>query len=86
MASGTTVRKVPILGSIPILGWLFKKKDTATRSVELLVFLRPRITRSPQDAKDLLREVRGQMPTLNSWLDDREKEEEEEDKNDEEKP
>ena len=33
-----TVRKVPVLGSIPVLGWAFKKKDKVTRDVELMVF------------------------------------------------
>jgi len=38
-----TVEKVPLLGDIPFLGWLFKyKKDTGDRR-ELLVFITPRI-------------------------------------------
>jgi type IV pilus assembly protein PilQ len=38
-----TVDKVPLLGDIPFLGWLFKyKNDTASRR-ELLVFITPRV-------------------------------------------
>ena len=32
-------------GSIPGLGWAFKKRDKGYREVELMVFLLPRITR-----------------------------------------
>lgn len=38
-----TVEKVPLLGDIPVLGWLFKyKNDTGSRR-ELLVFITPRV-------------------------------------------
>lgn len=52
-----TVRKTPILGSIPGLGWAFKKKDKITREVELMVFLRTTVVRTPEDAKALLEET-----------------------------
>jgi type II secretion system protein D len=61
-------RKVPILGSIPVMGWLFKKRDTVTRSVELMVFLRPRITRTPEEAAQLMQEVRERTPRLDEWI------------------
>jgi type IV pilus secretin PilQ/predicted competence protein len=38
--------KVPGLGDIPILGWLFKTKYRTTEDTELLIFLTPRIYRS----------------------------------------
>jgi general secretion pathway protein D len=62
-----TVRKVPILGSIPGLGWAFKKKDKVSREVELMVFLRPKVTRSPEEVKDLLNEVEGKTPKIQQW-------------------
>ena len=38
-----SVEKVPLLGDIPVLGWMFKyKKDEGTRK-ELLVFITPRV-------------------------------------------
>ena len=52
-----TLRKTPILGDIPGLGWAFKKKDKTTKEVELMVFLRPRVVRTPEDAKELLNET-----------------------------
>ncbi len=38
-----TVYKVPLLGDIPILGWLFKKKSMARTRKELLIFVTPRV-------------------------------------------
>jgi len=58
------VRKVPILGSIPGLGWAFKKKDKVTRDVELMVFLRPKVTRTPDEAKELLGEIDKRTPRI----------------------
>ena len=37
------VNKVPILGDIPVLGWLFKNKSVEKRKTNLLVFLTPHI-------------------------------------------
>jgi type II secretion system protein D len=62
------LRKTPILGDIPGLGWAFKKKDKESREVELMVFLRPRIIHSVDDAKKLLEETR-QKTTLLKRLD-----------------
>ena len=39
-----TISKIPLLGDIPVLGWLFKKKSTARNRSELLVFVTPKIT------------------------------------------
>ena len=43
--SSNTVRKVPVLGDIPILGWLFKQKEDFEKGRELVVFLTPSILR-----------------------------------------
>ena len=40
-----TIYQVPILGDIPILGYLFKKKETHKRTLELLIFLTPHVMR-----------------------------------------
>lgn len=37
------VSKVPLLGDIPILGWLFKKKSLQRTRTELLIFVTPKI-------------------------------------------
>lgn len=38
--------KVPLLGDIPLLGWLFKKKVDARSRIELLIFVTPKIVAS----------------------------------------
>lgn len=35
--------KIPLLGDIPILGWLFKSKTTSDNKNELLIFITPKI-------------------------------------------
>jgi type IV pilus assembly protein PilQ len=39
----TTVRKVPLFGDIPVLGWLFKQKENNEVGRELVVFITPSI-------------------------------------------
>jgi type IV pilus assembly protein PilQ len=46
----TVVNKVPLLGDIPVLGYLFKSKAVSTVKDELLIFLSPKIM---QDALNL---------------------------------
>lgn len=65
-----TLRKTPILGSIPGLGWAFKKKDKTTREVELMVFLRPKIVRTDEDARSLMNEVYEKAPRVKKSQDD----------------
>jgi type IV pilus assembly protein PilQ len=41
-----TIRKVPIMGDIPVLGWLFKQKETFEQGRELVVFLTPSVLKT----------------------------------------
>jgi general secretion pathway protein D len=41
--------KVPILGDIPLLGWLFKHKTTSDEKKELLIFMTPHIVNRPTE-------------------------------------
>ncbi|HEY7250205.1 MAG TPA: secretin N-terminal domain-containing protein [Methylomirabilota bacterium] len=41
-----TVRKVPVMGDVPILGWLFKQREDFETGRELVVFLTPSILRT----------------------------------------
>jgi type IV pilus assembly protein PilQ len=43
-----TVQKVPVLGDIPGLGFLFRTKATVSTKTELLIFVTPRILRDGQ--------------------------------------
>lgn len=48
------VKKVPVLGDLPILGWLFKSKSSTKTKVNMLVFLTPKILRNKTDQQRLL--------------------------------
>ncbi|HYR36531.1 MAG TPA: type IV pilus secretin PilQ [Burkholderiales bacterium] len=39
----TDITKVPLLGDLPVIGWLFKNSTVATGKNELLIFITPRI-------------------------------------------
>ena len=39
----TTVTKVPWLGDLPVIGFLFRKTDRINDRTELLIFITPRI-------------------------------------------
>jgi len=39
----TTVTKVPVLGDIPGVGWLFKNQARTNDKSELIIFITPRI-------------------------------------------
>ncbi|MCB9073499.1 MAG: type II secretion system secretin GspD [Bdellovibrionaceae bacterium] len=49
-----TEQKIPFLGDIPILGWLFKGRKYSREKTNLMVFLTPTILRNSQDHKKLL--------------------------------
>ena len=44
-----TENKVPFLGDIPGLGWVFKSTESSLRKINLLIFLTPHIVRSDDD-------------------------------------
>lgn len=44
-----TVTKIPLLGDIPLLGWLFKHKSTTEKKTNLLIFINPTVIRGPED-------------------------------------
>lgn len=46
--------KIPILGDIPVLGWLFKSRSMTKKKINLVVFITPRIIRSVDDSQKLL--------------------------------
>lgn len=46
--------KVPLLGDIPILGWLFRSKTTSATKQNLLVFITPQIIKQYQAIRKIL--------------------------------
>jgi general secretion pathway protein D len=59
-----TSYKTPILGSIPGLNYIFGKRDKNGNRTELLVFLRPKVVRTPQQAKEMYDEVTKKLPLV----------------------
>lgn len=49
----TSTSKVPLLGDIPILGWLFKFKTSKVEKTNLMIFITPYIIKSEVEAGDL---------------------------------
>lgn len=49
-------RKVPIIGDMPILGYLFRYDNITTSRKELLIFLTPRLVREDSDS-EMIKEV-----------------------------
>lgn len=53
-AENETVSKIPVLGDIPILGWLFKYRKVSKQKKNLMLFITPNIMRDLQESNDLL--------------------------------
>ena len=50
-----TQSKVPFLGDIPIIGWLFRSSSESHVKQNLIVFLKPTIVLNKEDSRDILR-------------------------------
>jgi general secretion pathway protein D len=53
-AQNETVSKIPILGDIPLLGWLFRAKSSSSTKSNLLMFITPRIIRQYESIRAVL--------------------------------
>jgi len=57
--------KVPVLGDIPVLGWLFRKRTETSEKTNLYIFLTPRVIKSPQEAQEIFKnKMTGQTGTV----------------------
>jgi general secretion pathway protein D len=54
--------KIPGLGDIPLLNWLFKTQSTANQKTNLFVFLTPRVVKNPVEADRLMSDKRQEQP------------------------
>jgi general secretion pathway protein D len=59
--NNTAKTKVPLFADIPILGTAFRNKSTSADRTELVIFIRPRVTRDLSEARSITREFREQM-------------------------
>jgi type IV pilus assembly protein PilQ len=49
--TGKTVTKIPLLGDIPVLGYLFKQESTTEIRDHLFIFITPRLVRSSSETR-----------------------------------
>lgn len=59
-----TESKVPLLGDIPILGWLFRSQGRQTQKLNLLVFLTPHLVKDEIDMVELNARKSAELSTL----------------------
>lgn len=60
-SSNDTVRRVPLLSDIPVLGNLFRYDSSISRRSELLIILTPYVIRSPEESARIKREEVAKM-------------------------
>jgi general secretion pathway protein D len=60
--------KVPILGSIPILGYLFRSKSETTSKQNLYIFITPHIVDNPAEAAAIYENKMGQIDQVQEGL------------------
>jgi len=56
--------KVPVLGDIPVLGWLFRKDSNVSVQTNLYIFLTPRVIKHPDEADKVFLEKKGQIDSI----------------------
>ncbi len=56
--------KVPLLGDIPLLGWLFKSHSNSVEKTNLYIFITPHIVENPAELADLYHKKRAKMEKL----------------------
>lgn len=56
--------KVPILGDIPVLGWLFKTESTYEKKTNLYIFITPRIVENPAELAAIYHQKRDIMDDI----------------------
>ena len=62
----TTVNanKVPVLGDIPLLGWLFRNKSDNNTKTNLYIFITPRVIKNPKEADRIFRGKKEEIDTI----------------------
>ncbi len=60
----TSIKKVPLLGDIPYLGYLFKSRGTTKEKVELMVLLTPYVINNPREADGLTKEFKEKLKRI----------------------
>ncbi len=56
--------KVPLLGDVPVLGWLFKSHSSSQDKTNLFIFITPHIVENPAELVDLYHKKRNKMEAI----------------------
>lgn len=65
-----TLRKVPLLGDIPLIGYLFQSKDKQRTKSELLIFITPIVVNNPDDSDSINAPYRERLNEMRVELGD----------------
>ena len=63
-SSTQSENKVPVLGEVPLLGWLFKKESEEVVKTNLYIFLTPRVIKNPGEALGIFQQKKEQIDTI----------------------
>jgi general secretion pathway protein D len=63
--------KVPFLGDIPILGWLFKSEGKSTERTNLYIFLTPVVVKNTQEAEELYKRKSEHIETIREKIENK---------------
>ena len=63
---GATVYKVPCLGDLPLVSWLFKSTADTESRTNLYIFMTPRVVNTQDQAQDVYKEKIDYMQGLSS--------------------
>jgi len=58
--------KLPCLGSVPLIGWLFRSRANAGEKSNLYIFLTPHVINNPKDALHVYEKKRGYIDRIKS--------------------
>jgi general secretion pathway protein D len=56
--------KVPLLGDIPLVGWLFKSRGDSHKKTNLYIFITPHIVENPAELADIYQQKRENMESI----------------------
>lgn len=63
--------KIPFLGDIPLLGWLFKSEGKSTQKTNLYIFLTPRVVKSTLEAEKLYRDKAEHIENVRTQIENK---------------
>ena len=63
--------KVPFLGDIPLLGWLFKSEGKSTEKTNLYIFLTPVVVKSTLEAEELYKEKADHIGKIRTQIENK---------------